>query len=218
MPAQPLLVSAGHGLFIDGVLVPAGLLVNNVSITRAAFAQVDYYHFDLGTQEMLWVEDCAAESFAGEALRGRFQNAAEYALLYPDAPPVALWLTHTLQGFALDAIRTRLEARAGLMRPARPAGPLRGFIDIAGPGQVAGWAQWEGTPELPVCLEIWRDETRLARVLANLERADLHAAGLGSGRHGFELALPPGSGAIRVRTMQGKDLPLTGAAQAARAA
>ena len=48
-------------------------------------------------------------------------------------------------------------------------------------------------PEAPVCLDITADGQFLGRVLANIYRADLDADAYGSGSHGFEFFLPPGT-------------------------
>jgi hypothetical protein len=77
---------------------------------------------------------------------------------------------------------------------------LRGYVDRAGPDTVAGWAQSETHPEIPVCLDILVDARRVMCVLANRYRADLRTAGFGSGKHGFEVQLSAGvSGRVEVR-------------------
>ena len=56
----------------------------------------------------------------------------------------------------------------------------------------------------------------LARVVANRYRADLAAAGLGSGCHAFAVALPEGPGEIMIRrALDGAVLPLAETALAA---
>jgi hypothetical protein len=65
---------------------------------------------------------------------------------------------------------------------------------------VAGWAQSETNPETPVCLDILVDGKRVMLALANRYRADLQKAGLGSGKHSFEVELPVGVfGRVEVR-------------------
>jgi hypothetical protein len=79
---------------------------------------------------------------------------------------------------------------------------------------VEGWAQDETAPEQPVALDIFRAGRRIARILANRYRADLRAAGLGSGCHAFRVTPPPGEGEITVaRTADGAILPRTDAAE-----
>jgi hypothetical protein len=95
-------------------------------------------------------------------------------------------------------------------------GALRGFVDVVGAGVISGWAQDEAAPEVPVCLDVVADGRRVGRVLANAYRADLRLAGLGSGCHGFELALPAWIGPVEVRrTADGAVLAMTETALAA---
>ncbi len=165
--------------------------------------------------EILLAEDCPSESFVGEHFRAQFHNAAEYARLYPgQRAPAQPCLPQLQGGFLLDSIRRRLAMRAGKALPHAPGGALRGYVDEAGPARATGWAQDEAAPEAPVCLDVLADGKLLARTLANHYRADLQAAGLGSGRHAFEFMLPTGTpGVITVRrACDGAGLALTEAA------
>ncbi len=85
VPARDLLVSPEHALLVDGVLIPAAALVNGVSISREAAADITYLHLELDRHELIAAEGCAAESFVDHAGRQMFHNAAEYHTLYPDA-------------------------------------------------------------------------------------------------------------------------------------
>ena len=77
---------------------------------------------------------------------------------------------------------------------------LIGYVDQAGDGIVSGWAQNKDALEAPVFLEIYCNGARIADVLANAYRADLRAAGIGSGCYGFEVRLPAEcTGRIEVR-------------------
>ncbi len=76
--------------------------------------------------------------------------------------------------------------------PARgPAHPLQGALDVATRDRIAGWAQEPGT-DGPVPLEVTGNGQLLARVLANRPRPDLALAGIGDGRHSFDLDIPGG--------------------------
>jgi hypothetical protein len=220
VPTHDLYVSPGHGICIDGGLVAAARLISGVTIERDDEAfEVDYIHIELEEHEVLIAEGCGAESFMDDGLRDRFENAAEYERLYPEPlpfPPVPC-LETLEEGFVLDAILLRLGERAGIA-PVEPLyGPLRGFVDQAGPAVAAGWAQDEHQPELPVCLDILEDGIRILRTLANRYREDLRLAGLGSGNHAFSVALPEGTnGVIEIRrTFDQLPLPLTDAARTA---
>ena len=201
IPARDLYVSPGHAICIDGVLIHAARLVNGVSITQAErIGQIVYYHIELENHEIIFAENTPAESFMGEYFRAQFHNAASYRALYPHGQaPEHMCLPRLDAGFQLDAIQRRLAARAGITPPST-TGPLRGYIDQAGPHICTGWAQDRAAPETPVCLDIYAQNTRIGRVLANLYRADVRAAGYGSGNHGFEYLLPPGTtGPIDIR-------------------
>ena len=195
IPVRDLFVSPGHAICIDGVLVHASRLVNGFSVVQAERVDsVTYYHIEMETHEIIFAENCPAETFMGEYFRPQFQNAAAYAELYPgEAATEAMCLPRLESGFQLHAIQQRLAARAGIVKPPVPApGLIRGYVDEAGPKICSGWAQDIYAPEEPVCLDITVDGRTIGRVLANVYRADLYAAGLGSGCHGFEFFLPPG--------------------------
>ncbi len=88
-------------------------------------------------------------------------------------------------GFLLDAMQRAVARRAKIEGAKAAHGVLRGFVDEAGPEMVCGWAQDAAAPEQAVALDIMVDGRRVATVLANGYRADLRAAGMGSGCHGF---------------------------------
>lgn len=69
---------------------------------------------------------------------------------------------------------------------------LRGSLDLADREYVAGWAQDSTYPERAITVLVTSGGELFGRVVANRHRPDLAAAGLGSGRHGFELWLPDG--------------------------
>ncbi len=66
---------------------------------------------------------------------------------------------------------------------------LSGGIDLLDRHGVQGWVHESDDPESPVSLAIRIDGQVVARTLANLYRADLEKAGIGSGRYGFALKL-----------------------------
>jgi VCBS repeat-containing protein len=218
IPARDLFVSPGHAICIDGALIHAFRLVNGVSITQAhSVESITYYHIETENHEVIFAENCPAETFLDENFRAQFQNAAEYRAIYPGQHAASIACLPQLEdGFFLHAVRQRLSARAGLMpRPESP-GALRGYVDVADQATCSGWAQDAENPETPVCLDILIDGARVARVLANLYRADLRDAGLGSGCHAFRAVLPAGAiGRLEVyRAVDGAELPWTEAAMA----
>jgi hypothetical protein len=218
IPARDLFVSPGHAICIDGALIHAFRLVNGVSITQSVSVEsVTYYHIETENHEVIFAENCPAETFLDENFRALFQNAAEYGALYPGQSSAGIVCLPRLEdGFLLHAIQQRLNARAGISPQAETPGPLRGYVDEPGPTICSGWAQDLENPETPVCLDIMLDGARVARVLANLYRADLRQAGLGSGCHAFRAALSAGlTGRLEVsRTADGVELAWTDAALA----
>ncbi len=64
---------------------------------------------------------------------------------------------------------------------------LRGQLDSVDRSLIRGWAQDARLPHQPVSLLVMVNGTLTGRVIANRFRQDLADAGLGDGRHGFEL-------------------------------
>jgi hypothetical protein len=88
IPSRDLWVSPLHAMYLDGRLVPAAALVNGVSIEQVkAVDQVDYFHVELDTHDVILAESAASETFVDDDSRGIFHNAAEYHALYPNAAP-----------------------------------------------------------------------------------------------------------------------------------
>ncbi|WP_304505191.1 Hint domain-containing protein [Acidocella sp. KAb 2-4] len=218
IPSRDLLVSPGHAICIGGGLIHASRLVNGVTITQLPRVEaISYYHVELDSHDVILAENCPAETFMGERFRGQFENAAEFRALYPGAmaaeePCMAL----LSQGFRLQAILNRLARRAGLPKP-RQAGPLRGFVDQAGPDILTGWAQDMAATDWAVCLDVFSGDQFVRRIIANMFREDLREAGIGSGNHAFCMSLPKGlEGPLSVRrTAGGGILPHSGAAEQA---
>jgi hypothetical protein len=123
-----------------------------------------------------------------------FHDACNYTELYPnEATGAARYCAPRLDdGYVIEAVRARIEARAGLRSLAPRPSRLHGSVDVANARLIAGWAQSIEHPEAPVCLDVLAGGERIGQVLANRYRADLERAGLGSGRHSFEFMLPLG--------------------------
>jgi len=64
---------------------------------------------------------------------------------------------------------------------------LKGSLDVVDSRKVEGWAQDNAQPDVPVSLLVTVNDELVGRILANRYCRDLEEAGVGSGRHGFEL-------------------------------
>ena len=85
IPARDLRVSPDHALSVDGVLIPARLLVNQATIVQETTCQaVVYYHIELDAHDVLLAEGLAAESYLDTGNRGVFENAGLPLILHPD--------------------------------------------------------------------------------------------------------------------------------------
>ncbi|WP_436088749.1 Hint domain-containing protein [Pararhizobium sp. LjRoot255] len=86
-PHRDLYLSAGHALFIDGVLIRVKDLVNGISIAPALPANremIEYFHIVLDTHEVVLAEGLAAETFLLQSYNHEdFTNFVEFARLYP---------------------------------------------------------------------------------------------------------------------------------------
>jgi autotransporter passenger strand-loop-strand repeat protein len=193
LPKRDLMVSPLHAMFIDDVLIPASALVNGVSIVQLdRVDNVEYIHIELDTHDVILAEGAPSETFVDDQSRGMFHNAGEYDCLYPDTAiePARYCAPRLEDGEEVEAVRRRL---AALAAPAASFGAgLDGCLDEVSRGRVRGWARDLATPGQPVQLQIVADGLVLCEVPADTFRADLLAAGIGNGRHAFDVAIPGG--------------------------
>jgi hypothetical protein len=195
-------------MYLEGVLIEARNLVNGINIVQPDdTADVEYFHIELESHDVIVAEGALSETFIDDDSRGMFHNAREYYALYPDeAAGSALYYAPRCDaGYAVEAARRKIEQQAGLRPEANDdgAGKLRGYVDVISSTRIEGWAQNERHPEAPVCLDILVDGECIDQILANRYRADLSRAGLGSGNHSFSYVArssqPIGSGFVEIR-------------------
>ena len=119
VPRRDLLVSPEHAMFLDGLLIPARCLVNDSTIVRDRVEQVDYFHVELDSHDVLLAEGAPSESYLDDDSRGMFHNAAEFAVLYPHATDAGRFCAPKVdEGYQLEAIRQRLAVVAEEMAQA----------------------------------------------------------------------------------------------------
>jgi autotransporter-associated beta strand protein len=197
VPAIDLWISPHHAMYLDGVLIEAKDLVNGVSIVQAqSVDKVEYFHIELDSHDVIIANGALSETFVDDDSRAIFHNAHEYDTLYSEADaepaPAQYCAPRCHEGYQVEVARRRIAERAGIGASPATAADLRGFIDDADPTRIQGWAQSIDHPEAPVCLDIFAGGRLIGQVLANRYREDLERAGLGSGRHSFEVELPAG--------------------------
>jgi glycosyltransferase involved in cell wall biosynthesis len=194
-PTRDLDVSPKHAMFIDDVLIPAEMLVNNSSIYQLADVEsVDYFHLELEVHDVIFAEGAMSETFVDCDSRGMFHNVAEYCRQYPNDPgPAWQFCAPRIEPAspALVAVRTRLLARTGSPETFGPPDQLLGVIEKCDRVSMKGWVFDPAQPAQRVRLEVVCDGEIMGHVVADRFRGDLAEAGyLGDGHCSFSLLLP----------------------------
>ncbi|MFT8807277.1 Hint domain-containing protein [Gluconobacter sp.] len=196
LPHQDLSVSPLHAMYLDGVLVPAVLLVNGSTIVQAErMDEVAYFHIELEHHDIIIANGTQSETFVDDNSRGMFHNAGEYDVLYPDAAmaPARYCAPRVEEGAQLESLRSRLNPAASGTKA--PAAPLEGYLDVATHTQVKGWARIPGS-DRPVRLQIVDNGMVLGEMLADRLREDLGSA------CGFHFDIPGGLSALERHVLE----------------
>lgn len=130
LPHRDLFLSRGHLLYLNGVLIPAGDLVNGrtITIVHPDTDRLEYYHIELDRHDVLLAEGLPCESLLASAeSRGTFGNAGEQPDLAASLPAAAMALCAPLaaQNGGRSALRSRLRSALA------PVIDIRHAADIA---------------------------------------------------------------------------------------
>ncbi|MBE7212528.1 MAG: Hint domain-containing protein, partial [Gluconacetobacter diazotrophicus] len=116
VPHRDLLVTAEHCVFVDGVLIPARMLVNGRSIVvDRSITAFDYFHLELERHGILVAEGLETESYLDTGNRGTFANGA--GANGAASIDTRTWAEHaaaplTVDRAAVEPVWNRLAARA----------------------------------------------------------------------------------------------------------
>ena len=110
LPEQDILVSPGHAICVDEVLIQASWLINNATIVQEAVEQVSYWHVELDSHDILLAAGLPAESYLPARNSAFFANGSSR----PDAVSSHQSYCRPLApaGPMLERVRNRLRARA----------------------------------------------------------------------------------------------------------
>jgi hypothetical protein len=82
LPRRDLVVTADHGMILDGIIVTAGAMVNGGTIDfvprNELPARYRVWHIEAEAHEVLLAEGAATESYVDYAERQAFDNHADY--------------------------------------------------------------------------------------------------------------------------------------------
>ncbi len=93
IPSNDLSVSPNHAIYVDGLLINAGALVNGVNIYQEEPTEdFKYYHVELDSHELVIAQNTWAESYLPQnENRDDFDNAAAFDQQYPNGRKLILW-------------------------------------------------------------------------------------------------------------------------------
>ena len=112
VPHADLFVTQAHALFCDGVLVPAGCLINGTTITlddAHEHDELEFYHIKLETHDVIYAEGAPCETLL--QVDENAANFAEYFRMYgePTSEPERCVPLLTYDG-ARSEIKSRLRS------------------------------------------------------------------------------------------------------------
>ena len=132
VPHRDLLVTSEHCVFVDGVLIPARMLVNNRSIVvDRSITSFEFFHVELAQHGILVSEGLETESYLDTGNRDRFGAAAEPVQAAPKSWDADAAAPLAVDRAVVEPVWQRLVARADAL----------GLT-------VTGWAAATGGPAL----------------------------------------------------------------------
>jgi hypothetical protein len=128
MPSRDLFGSPDHAIYVDGMLIPAKLLLNGTTVHQVRRRHVVYHHIELARHDVVPAEGLPAETYLDTGDRAKF-NGGIVTVLHPDFT-TRTWEMKgcaelVMTGLRLSIVRERLAARAYEMERrqfARPPG------------------------------------------------------------------------------------------------
>jgi hypothetical protein len=85
VPRRDLMLSPDHAIMAGGKLVPVKLLVNGATVfQRRDITDIDYFHVELDSHEIILADGAPVESYLDTGNRGFFANGGEPVHLHPD--------------------------------------------------------------------------------------------------------------------------------------
>jgi hypothetical protein len=84
MPATDLVLSPDHAVYVDRVLIPVRLLVNDQTVRQEVTDRIAYHAIELAQHDVLLANGMPAEAHLGADDRARFSNGGGVIALFPD--------------------------------------------------------------------------------------------------------------------------------------
>ncbi len=164
LPARDLMLSPDHAVLWRGGLIPARTLVNGMTVLQEAVAQIEYWHVELASHDVLLAEGLPAESYLDTGNRHQFDGAAVQTL-HADFRPVApLWVS----GPDIAAARAHLLARAGALGYEPPAPFLHLQMDMDMSGRIVNAAAQFGEQHRFMLPASRRAAARVGRIISDM--------------------------------------------------
>lgn len=124
-PRQTLYLSPDHAVYVDGILCPAGLLVNGKTVTQIDAGTVTYWHVELAAHDVVFADGLPCETYLDTGGRAAFESGGSVVQLHPafaadQACAGEMWdrfgyAPLIVAGVELDRVRALLAWQAGML-------------------------------------------------------------------------------------------------------